>query len=240
LRRPVESAHDTSSDVVVDTLVMQKDRLPALEALFIGDIISEENEISWIKQSDVSPLYGAFPNLRELWLRGGDELAVGSIELPKLETLVIETGGLSAQVVKDVFASTLPSLEHLELWLGIDDYGADTSAEDFEGLELGNFPALRSLGLCDCDYADELAAVIARAPVVNRLERLDLSLGTLGDVGAQALLASPAIAKLKELDLHHHFISPEVAQKLEKLGPSVDLDDVQAEEDYGRHVAVSE
>jgi hypothetical protein len=232
--------HDTASNVIVDTLVAGKARLPALEALFIGDIISEENEISWIKQSDVSPLWGAFPGLREVYLRGGDDLAVGTIDLPKLETLVIETGGLSRQVVQDVLASPLPALEHLELWLGSNDYGADTSAKDFENLVLPNFPALLSLGLCDCEYADELAAVIAKAPVVERLERLDLSMGTLGDVGAQALLASPAVAKLQELDLHYNFISPDVADKLHKLGPEVGLDDVQTEEEYGRYIAVSE
>ena len=42
------------------------DRLPALEALFLGDITFEQQEISWIQQSDISPLFLAFPRLRVL------------------------------------------------------------------------------------------------------------------------------------------------------------------------------
>src|SRR5688500_12314266 len=45
-----------NSAPVVEALAAARDRLPRLTALFLGDIISEENEISWIAQSDVSPL----------------------------------------------------------------------------------------------------------------------------------------------------------------------------------------
>ena len=68
-------------------------------------------------------------------------------------------------------------------------------------------PALKHLGLRDAEIADEVAAALAGAPVVARLETLDLSLGTLSDAGAAALLAGQPLTHLRKLDLHHHFLS---------------------------------
>src|SRR4051812_38602328 len=47
-----EPASDGSAPIV-EALAAARDRLPALEALFLGDITSDECEISWITQSDV-------------------------------------------------------------------------------------------------------------------------------------------------------------------------------------------
>jgi hypothetical protein len=106
---------------------------------------------------------------------------------------------------------------------------------------------MNRLGLRNAENADEVAAAVATAPVVARLKELDLSLGTLGDVGAQALLAGQSLTHLDRLDLHHHFISPELAQRLvEMLSPTqVDVSDVQTEHDdedeaYRRFTSVSE
>jgi hypothetical protein len=105
--------------------VAARDHLPNLTAIFLGDIIIEENEISWINQSDVSPLFTAYPALEHFRVRGGNGLIVGSIRHERLKSLIIESGGLPAQVVRDVAAATLPALEHLELWLGTEEYGGD-------------------------------------------------------------------------------------------------------------------
>src|SRR6266404_7205564 len=48
---------------VVNALVAARDQLPSLRALFLGDIICEECEISWINLADVSPLLRAYPAL---------------------------------------------------------------------------------------------------------------------------------------------------------------------------------
>ena len=40
-----------------------------------------------------------------------------------------------------------------------------------------------------------------------RLKTLDLSMGVLSDVGAEALLAGQPLTHLRRLDLHHHFLS---------------------------------
>ncbi|MEM7015134.1 MAG: WGR domain-containing protein, partial [Verrucomicrobiota bacterium] len=65
---------DVGSDAVVAKLVEKKDRLPNLAAIYVGDITQEENEISWIHQSDLSPILEAFPQLQFLRSRGGESL----------------------------------------------------------------------------------------------------------------------------------------------------------------------
>ncbi|MHA3770801.1 STM4015 family protein [Verrucomicrobiota bacterium sgz303538] len=234
--------HDSSSAPIVEALVAARDRLPNLKGIFLGDILSEENEISWIIQSDVSSLFLAYPTLEHFRVRGNNELSLGRIKHDKLKSLVVETGGLSASVVRDVLASQLPALEHLELWLGSDNYGWDGTIDDLKPLIQGSlFPNLKYLGLRDSEISDDIAKEIASSPILQRIEVLDLSLGTLGDAGAQALLASPAIKSLKKLDLHHNYLSDEVRAKFQSLGIEVNTDSDGA---YGdgddRYVAVSE
>jgi hypothetical protein len=237
--------HDSTSAPVVEALVAARQRLPKLRGVFLGDILSEENEISWIQQGDVSPLFLAYPELEHFRVRGNTGLTLGRLEHQKLKSIIVETGGLSMAVVTDVIASRLPSLEHLELWLGEENYGWDGTVADLQPLlDGGLFPKLKYLGLRDSEIADEIAAAIADAPVLDRLETLDLSMGTLSDEGAKALLASPRIKSLRKLDLHYHFISEEVSARFRSLGIEVDVSDVQEADKYDgeshRYVAVSE
>ena len=97
----------------------------------------------------------------------------------------------------------------------------------------------------DAVAADEVATAVAKAPVLERIEVLDLSLGTLGDVGGEALLNSPLVTKLKRLDLSHHYLSEAVQQRLAALPVEEIMEDEQTPDDWGdgelhRYVAVSE
>ncbi len=60
-------------------------------------------------------------------MRGGTDLAFPPVRHTALETLVVETGGLGAEVVRGIVGSDLPALENLELWLGTDEYGGDST-----------------------------------------------------------------------------------------------------------------
>jgi hypothetical protein len=210
-------------DDLLKLLVDSRERLPHLAAIYFGDITSEENEMSWIKQLDLSPVLKAFPKLQLLRSRGGDGLALAEAEHANLRGLALETGGMDVSVVRSICTSDLPNLEYLELWLGTDEYGANTSVADLQPILSGRlFPKLKYLGLRNSQLADEIAAVLVNSPLVQRIDTLDLSLGTLTDEGANALLKLPPSATLKNVNLHYNYVTNEVIQQLKKLPLNVD------------------
>jgi hypothetical protein len=241
--------YDNDSGVIVRHLVDARDRLTALRAVFIGDLEMEQAEISWIEQSDVTPVLDAYPLLEEFGVRGGTGLRFPAVRHAHLRTLSFEAGGLPGEVVRGVAASELPVLEYLELWLGVEGYGGDATVADLAPiLAGGRLPALHHLGLRNSEIQDEIAAALASAPVVAQVKSLDLSLGTLTDEGATALLDGQPLTHLTWLDLHHNFLSEPVAQRvraaLEPSGVEVDLSERGEEwEDEGmvrRFTAVAE
>ncbi|MFN8607998.1 MAG: STM4015 family protein [Vulcanimicrobiota bacterium] len=231
----------TDSSGVIETLVRLKDRFPRLVAIYLGDITYEECEMSWIQQSDLSPLLQAYPQLQLLRSRGGEGLEIKQPEHAGLRALALETGGLGGEVVRSLGQARFPNLEYLELWLGTEDYGASVTVEDLQPIFGGQlFPKLKYLGLRNSDKADEFARAVVNAPVLQQLETLDLSLGTLSDEGAEALTGLKA--PLKRLCVHHHYISAELVRKLKELPLSLDAtnpSNMDEDEEY-RYVAVGE
>ncbi|MGP4023695.1 STM4015 family protein [Actinomadura sp. 3N407] len=216
---------------------------PKLRSLFFGDITGEESEISWIEHSDISPLFAAFPGLERFEIRGAGGLVLEPIKSERLKVLRFESGGLPAGVVGAVAASELPELEHLDLWLGVEDYGGDATVADLAPILSGErLPALRHLGLEDSEIQDEIAAAVAGAPVVARLESLSLAMGTLTDRGAEALLSGQPLTHLRRLDLHHHFLSDAMIGRVKASlpGVEVDLDEQEAPDDDWFYAAVTE
>ncbi|MFE4518520.1 STM4015 family protein, partial [Kitasatospora sp. NPDC056783] len=234
----------------MEAIIAAAGRLPALRALFVGDITFEECEISWIQQCDVTPLLAAFPRLAELVVRGASEdwegkggLLLEPLRHEALKALRFEAGGLPGAVVRSVTGSDFPALERLELWLGVPGYGGDATMADLAPfLDGTRFPALRHLGLQNSEFQDDIAAAVAHAPVVARLESLNLSMGVLTDQGATALLEGQPLTHLRSLDLHHHFLTEEMQQRLRQALPEVELDLSEAgkPDDQWRYVAVAE
>lgn len=229
-------------DEVLKTLVRGRERLPKLRALYLGDITYEENEMSWIYQTDLSPLLEAFPNLQLLRTRGGEGLAFTRPQHPNLRGLALETGGLPAEVVRSLGTAEFPKLEYLELWLGTEDYGGTVTLADLRPILLGEaFPNLKYLGLRNSEIVDEIAVAVVESPIINSIETLDLSLGTLTDAGGEALLKlkSPS---LKRLVLHHHYLSDGMAKKLKALPMTVDISNPSQmdSDEEDRYIAVGE
>ncbi len=247
----VSDETENYTDEILETLLKHREQLQQLTSLFLGDISSEESEISWIKLGDVSALFTAYPQLEHVHIRGcatsyaPPGLRLGVLHHEHLKTLIIETGSMDRSVVHDVLRSHLPALEHLELWTGAESYGANLTVEDFALLFTATlFPNLRYLGLRNSEIASDLAIALSQSPVLEQLRVLDLSLGWLDDVGAMALLNCPAIHKLEKLDLHHHYCSQEMMRRIQALGIEVDTSEQQEPDFYDgeeqRYVAVSE
>ncbi|MEU5535385.1 hypothetical protein [Streptomyces sp. NPDC020362] len=65
---------------------------------------------------------------------------------------------------------------------------------------------------------------MADAPVVAGLHSLSLALGTLTDRGAESLLSGRPLTHLKRLDLHHHYLSDRMMERLRTALPSTEVD----------------
>lgn len=233
--------HEAGVQDLLDRLAALAPQLPSLKALFIGDITFEECEMSWIVQGDYGALLKAYPRLEALRVRGGTSLEIPAFSHAALRHLVIETGGLPSSVLSALASSSLPALEHLELWVGTDEYGFDGDLDDVRAaVDALRTPHLRYLGLRDAAIADAIAQWLAGESWITQFATLDLSLGTLGDVGAQALLDSPHAAALSRVDLSHHYVSQALQDKLRAAIPGVVLDDAQDDDDGYRFVAVGE
>lgn len=226
----------SDSPGAVGVLLPHAARFPALRHLFVGDIVAEEHEISWIPPEDVTPLLGAFPLLEEFGYRFGDFDRSGSAPVLRptrhahLRSLKLQTGGMPASVPRAVGASDFPALRSLDLWLGVQAYGGDATLADLADVLSGaRHPELLHLGLMNSEIQDEVAAAVSGAPVVARLRSLDLSMGTLSDTGAEALLAGQPLTHLEDLSLRHHFLSEDTRARLraalEPAGVAVDLGD---------------
>jgi len=218
---------DVMSDGAIDVmaqLVNHRDRLPKLAALFFGDVIQEESEISWIELGDISPLLAGFPTLELLRVRGGENLKISKPHHINLRGLAIESGGLDVNVVRSILKGHFPNLEHLELWLGSGGYGGTCQIEDLQPLFAGDlFPKLSTLALRNCEFTDEIAGVFVNSPLAKRIETLDLSYGTFSDDGARAILSLPANGTLKALVVRHHFTTTEMEEALQALPIRVSL-----------------
>lgn len=212
-------AYENSSSQLVNALVAAKDRLTSLKAVFIGDICSEECEISWIRQSDISPILMAYPQLEVLQVRGGDGLEFSQpVQHNKLNALIVETGGLSRTTVAQICHLNLPALEHLELWFGSEEYGGDCWVESLTPiLTEQRFPNLTYLGLRNSQFTDEIAAAIVRSPLIQSLSVLDLSMGTLSDEGAEILIRCAAAPQLDLLNVSENFLSYRTVRRLYQL-----------------------
>jgi len=187
-----------------------------------------------------------FPKLRFLF--------VGEMDQEESELTWIGMNDCGAPVL-----NIFPALEDLRIRGGLDYAEGENDAllfssarhiclntiDDLKPLVLDNpFPKLKALALKNSEIINDVAKLLATAPILSQLEELDLSLGTLTDEGALALLESEGVEGLKKLNLSYHFMSNEVMERFSSLGIAVDVsnqeepDNWDGEDHY--YVAVSE
>ncbi len=210
-------------------------RLESLRSLFIGDFeYPDESEISWVSVGNVGKLIPLAPKLRSLHLRGG-EIELGPLEHPTLESLTIETGGLPGPAVASLGKAKLPQLRHMEVWLGTDEYGGTGKISQLKPLFTGQgVPKLEHLGLMNSDFEDDIAIALSKSPLLAQLKSVDLSMGTMHEPGANAILANVDKFKhLESLNLDRNFIPDELDTQLRKaLKGIVSLDDQEEPDDW--------
>lgn len=205
---------ECDSAEVIKALVAKGDACSRLRTLYIGDIAQEESEVSWIHHGDLSKLWPKTPNLQSLTIRGGS-FKLGAINLPELRELIIVTGGLDKANLASICKAKWPKLEKLEVWTGSKSYGANSALKDVQPLLDGAaFPALKTLGIKNCEYVEELCKVLPGAKILPRLEAVDLAKGVMTMTGVKALAEKKdAFAHLVRMDLSDNYLD-QAAQKL--------------------------
>jgi predicted DNA-binding WGR domain protein len=231
-----------SCQAVIDMFVENADKFSHIESLFLGDMDYESCEVSWIVQGNYSKLWAALPNLKSLTVKGSQELELGIIDHQNLQNLEIICGGLGSDILKSISEATLPGLETLKLYLGIEDYGFDGDVDDIKPiLDKNKFSKLKYLGLMDSEITDDLVALVLESDILPQLEILDFSYGTLSDEGGNLLLDNvDKLAHLKLFNLEYHYMSEEMMAKLKKLPCKVNVNDPQGDDDDYKYPMLTE
>ena len=228
------------------TAISDSGPLPLLQTLDMSPDSEHMDQPSWRRVGDLSGIWAAAPHLKELLLQGssgsddGEQIDFGDIEAPHLEKLVFISSGLHKNAPTQLGSAKLPKLSHLELYFGTDDYGCSSTVASLKGILDGSgLPALKTLGLENSEWEEDLIKAVCASKVLPRLEVLDLSQGVLGDKAAPALLANVAKLKhLKQLVLSENCFSASDVGLLKKALPNAVLADQKGAED--RYVSVGE
>ena len=238
-----ESIFDGEGDwqAMIDAVVKNGLR-PSLRELVVGDFeYPDETEMSWAQIGSLKGLWAVLPNLRRLEVQGAS-IELGAITAPELEHLEVRTGGLAKEPLQRIGEAELPNLVHLEIWLGTEDYGGACTVGDLAPILAGaGLPGVRVLGLKNGDFANELPAALARSAILPRLRELDLSMGTMTDDGARALIEhADAFRHLASLNLGENWIGGDLCTQLRATLPNVTIGSQEALDDYGPYVSVGE
>lgn len=231
-------SYENSPEDIITYLVENKAKFPKLKKIFLGDIDSEECEISWINHTDAGPLLYQF-KLEEMIIKGATGLRLEAVITDTLKKLTIISGGLSKELLEDIVQAEIPQLEHLELYLGVEEYGFDGDISTIEPfMKRSNFPKVKYLGLKNSEIADEICEKMLASDMIKGLEVLDLSLGTLSNTGAKLILENiDKLGHLKTLDLTYNYISDELVEEVTKKCNELNIeiliskDDVYSDED---------
>jgi uncharacterized protein (TIGR02996 family) len=202
---------------------------PPLRRLYLADFDDTEIDnidISRCPLGDLSGLGEIYPLLEDVILKGRGDVELGALSLPRARRFALRTSTLTRRTLAAILGAPWPELVDLELWFGDPawHYGAECVLADVLPL-LGEdgFPKLRALRLMNAAFTDELCPLLLTSPRVRTLEVLDLSMGTLGDAGAEVLVAGcAALAHLQTLKITESCLSDAALARLYASGLPID------------------
>ncbi len=205
--------------------------LPLLEELDMSLPSEHMDQVSWRWLGDVRGVWKAAPRLQTLLLlgssstNGGTAVKLAPIEAPLLKKLVFESSGLDIVAPEEIGASVLPKLEHLELYLGREEYGCSSTVKSLAGILAGKgLPKLTYLGLKNSEWEAQLIEAVANSEILKRLKIVDFSMGMMFDDAATAL--DQHAEKFRHLDrliLDDNFFTDEHIAKLQSILPNADF-----------------
>jgi uncharacterized protein (TIGR02996 family) len=229
---------------VVDALT--RARPASLRSFRMADFNMEDSELSWSHLGNLGKLIKAMPDLEHLALRGGS-MTLGALDLPKLKSFRVETGGLDGGCIKSIVGATWPKLESLHIYFGAEDYGAGGNVKKIAPiLEGQGLKKLKHLGLMNAEFTNQICQALPGSKILKQLETLDLSLGTMDDEGARAIADNAkAFRHLKRINLDQNFISKEGEKLLKDAKLEVSMGGQEEPDDWGegefhRYVTVGE
>ena len=231
---------DPNEDDLQDLIDLLGEKAPVTtRKISFGDNV---DQISWHHTGNLDKLWKGVPNLKTLEIETG-EFEVGKMNAPALERAIFITGGLSQTCGEGIAEASMPSIKHLEIYYGSEDYGAGCSVAEVQKLlKRTDLLHLEYLGLKNSEFADDIARALKGANVLKTVKTLDLSLGTMTDEGAQALVAAKdSLKHLDCLDLTRNFLSEEGVKAVKGLCKKViTAEQEESEDEDYRYVAIAE
>ena len=222
---------DDDPEAILNMVIENKEKFQHIESIFVGDMDSEECEISWIQQCNrYGDLLKALPNLKILRIKGAEGLSFGAPpEHAALEEIQIICGGLPKNIIEELLKAKLPNLKKLILFLGVDEYGFDCTMEQLASLaSKSKFPKMNEFGFVNSEIQDEVVEMLLKSDILPQLEVLDISCGCLTDKGGEMLIdAKDKLTHLKKIDADFHYMSKEMMKKLKSLPLKISMADQQ-------------
>lgn len=94
------------------------------------------------------------------------------------------------------------------------------------------FPKLKYLGIKNSEIQDEICNEIFKSNILEGLEVLDMSYGTLSNKGADIIIENiDKLKNLKEFNIEYNFISEDLLMKLENKLEKLNIKYLTSQED---------
>jgi hypothetical protein len=199
----------TSAPSEIAAAVIARRPRPTLRTLAIGN--------QGATRGDVSMLWSAISELRELVIEGGGAV-LGDVRAPKLERFAFDFGH-------------------------VDDGDSERQPIDFLAplLAGAGVPALRALALTNCLHTDALCEQLVRSPLAAQLEVVDFGHGTMTLAGANVLAAhADRFPRVKRWEFELNYLDAEACARLRSSLRGEVITDDQRDDDGDRHGAAWE